>query len=195
DRTRQPDHAHVEYMRGIKNPIGLKCGPSLKPDDLLKLIDLLSPEDEPGRLTLIARFGAENVGKHLPGLMRAVKKAGRTVVWSCDPMHGNTIKAATGYKTRPFDLILKEVEAFFDVAQAEGCYPGGVHLEMTGQNVTECIGGARTVSEADLRDRYHTHCDPRLNADQALELAFLIAERLKRDRVTAGTPQRTAASA
>ncbi|MGD9868204.1 MAG: class II 3-deoxy-7-phosphoheptulonate synthase [Hyphomicrobiales bacterium] len=195
DRTRQPDHAHVEYMRGIRNPIGLKCGPSLKPDELLKLIDILSPDNEPGRLTLIARFGAEHVGKHLPGLMRAVRKAGRSVVWSCDPMHGNTIKAATGYKTRPFDLILKEVEAFFDVAQAEGCHPGGVHLEMTGQNVTECIGGARTVSEADLRDRYHTHCDPRLNADQALELAFLIAERLKRDRAQAGSPQRKAANA
>lgn len=182
DRTRQVDHAHVEFLRGIKNPIGLKCGPSITEDDLMKLIDTLNPNDEAGRLTLICRFGASEVEKHMPRLVRKVKEEGRTVVWSCDPMHGNTIKAATGYKTRPFDLILSEVQSFFDICQGEGVHAGGVHVEMTGQNVTECIGGAQTVKEADLFARYHTHCDPRLNADQALELAFLIAERMKRDR-------------
>jgi 3-deoxy-7-phosphoheptulonate synthase len=182
DRTRQLDHAHIEYAKGIHNPIGIKCGPSLEPDELLKLIDVLNPADEAGRLTLICRFGADNVTQYLPNLIRAVEREGKTVIWSCDPMHGNTVKAGSGYKTRPFDLILKEVEAFFDVHAAEGTYPGGIHLEMTGQNVTECIGGARTIKETDLSDRYHTHCDPRLNADQALELAFLVAERLKRRR-------------
>jgi 3-deoxy-7-phosphoheptulonate synthase len=182
DRTRQPDHGHIEFARGVKNPIGMKCGPSLDADELIRLIDILNPENEAGRLTLIARFGADNVGAHLPKLIRAVQREGRNVVWSCDPMHGNTIKATSGYKTRPFDLILREVEAFFDIHRAEGTYPGGVHLEMTGQNVTECIGGAREVTETALSDRYHTHCDPRLNADQALELAFLIAGRLKKDR-------------
>jgi 3-deoxy-7-phosphoheptulonate synthase len=185
DRTRQADHAHLEWARGIKNPIGLKCGPSLEADDMLRLIDILNPENEAGRLTLICRFGADKAGDHLPALIRAIEKEGRKVVWSCDPMHGNTIKATTGYKTRPFDLILKEVESFFDIHSAEGTHPGGVHLEMTGQNVTECIGGAREVTETDLSDRYHTFCDPRLNADQALELAFLIAGRLKRDRAQA----------
>jgi 3-deoxy-7-phosphoheptulonate synthase len=182
DRTRQPDHAHVEYCRGIKNPLGLKCGPSLEPEGLLKLIDLLNPKDEPGRLTLICRFGNDKVEKHLPKLIRAVKKAGRSVVWSCDPMHGNTITAATGFKTRPFDRILSEVESFFAIHRAEGTHAGGIHVEMTGQNVTECTGGAREVTEASLSDRYHTHCDPRLNADQSLELAFLMAERLKLER-------------
>lgn len=182
DRTRQPDHAHVEYARGIKNPIGLKCGPSLDPDELLQLIDTLNPANEPGRLTLICRFGADNVTDHLPKLIRAVTREGRIVVWSCDPMHGNTVKASTGYKTRPFDAILGEVKRFMEVHRAEGSYPGGVHVEMTGQNVTECIGGAKTVTETDLSDRYHTHCDPRLNADQALELAFLLAEELKLHR-------------
>ena len=181
DRTRQPDHAHVEYCRGIKNPLGLKCGPSLTPDGLLNLIDLLNPENEPGRLTLIARFGAEKVGEHLPRLVRAVEKEGRKVVWSCDPMHGNTITAA-GYKTRPFDRILREVQAFFDVHRAEGTHPGGIHVEMTGKNVTECTGGARAVRDEDLQDRYHTHCDPRLNADQAVELAFLVSELLKKGK-------------
>ena len=146
DRTRQHDHAHVEYARGIKNPIGLKCGPSLKADDLLRLIDILNPDNEPGRLTLIGRFGAEKVGEHLPALIRAVKREGKVVVWSCDPMHGNTITSTTGYKTRPFDLILKEVRSFFEVHAAEGTYAGGVHLEMTGQNVTECTGGARAIT-------------------------------------------------
>jgi len=179
DRTRQPDHAHIEYCRGIKNPLGLKCGPSLTPDGLLELIDLLNPENEPGRLTLIARFGSDKVADHLPKLVRAVKKEGRNVVWSSDPMHGNTIEAA-GYKTRPFDRILKEVQTFFEVHRAEGTHPGGIHVEMTGKNVTECTGGARAITAEDLQDRYHTHCDPRLNADQAIELAFLVSDLLKK---------------
>jgi 3-deoxy-7-phosphoheptulonate synthase len=183
DRTRQADHAHVEFCRGVKNPIGLKCGPSLEPDDLIRLIDILNPQDEAGRLTLICRFGANKVLDKLPALVRAVEREGRTVVWSCDPMHGNTVKAATGYKTRPFDMILSEVEDFFAVHRAEGTHPGGIHVEMTGSNVTECTGGARAISEDELHDRYHTHCDPRLNADQSLELAFLVAELLKRDRL------------
>ena len=182
DRTRQLDHAHVDYLRGIKNPIGVKIGPSMSPDEMLKLIDLLNPQNEAGRLTLIARFGAEKVGKHLPQLINAVKREGKVVVWACDPMHGNTIKAANGYKTRPFDLILKEVESFFEIHRSEGTHAGGIHVEMTGQNVTECVGGAKAVTETDLSDRYHTHCDPRLNADQSLELAFIVAERLRRDR-------------
>jgi 3-deoxy-7-phosphoheptulonate synthase len=191
DRTRQADHAHVEYCRGIKNPLGLKCGPSLEADDLLRLIDLLNPANEPGRLTLIARFGHDKVADHLPKLIRAVRQEGREVVWSCDPMHGNTI-TANGYKTRPFDRILKEVETFFGVHHAEGTYPGGIHIEMTGNNVTECTGGARAVLAEDLQDRYHTHCDPRLNADQALELAFLVAELLKKERDS--HPQKMAAN-
>jgi 3-deoxy-7-phosphoheptulonate synthase len=183
DRTRQPDHAHVEFMRGVNNPIGLKCGPSLAPDALIRLIDLLNPKNEPGRLTLIVRFGADKVGDCLPPLIRAVEREGRSVVWSCDPMHGNTVKAASGYKTRPFERILKEVEDFFDVHRAEGTYPGGLHVEMTGNSVTECTGGAQLITDTDLSDRYHTHCDPRLNASQALELAFLVAERLSKDRM------------
>ena len=182
DRTRQHDHAHVEYARGIRNPIGLKCGPSLDADDLLRLIEILDPANEPGRLTLICRFGATKVFDHLPALVRAVKRQGRTVVWSCDPMHGNTIKAGSGYKTRPFDLVMQELRNFFAVHQAEGTHAGGVHLEMTGKNVTECTGGARALSDADLSDRYHTVCDPRLNAEQALEVAFLTAELIKRER-------------
>jgi 3-deoxy-7-phosphoheptulonate synthase len=179
ERTRQLDGAHVEFMRGVKNPIGLKCGPTMEPDDLLRLIDALNPKNEPGRLTLIGRFGADKVEARLPRLMAATAQAGRAVVWSCDPMHGNTLKAANGYKTRPFERILKEVKGFVDVARAEGVHPGGLHLEMTGQNVTECLGGARALTEDELSHRYHTHCDPRLNADQALELAFLVAENLK----------------
>ncbi|OYW32238.1 MAG: 3-deoxy-7-phosphoheptulonate synthase class II [Rhizobiales bacterium 12-66-7] len=178
DRTRQPDHAHVEYFRGIRNPIGIKCGPSLSADGLLRLLDILQPDNEAGRITLICRFGADKVGEHLPALIRAVEKEGRTVVWSCDPMHGNTIKAGSGYKTRPFDRILSEIKTFFDVHAAEGTFAGGVHLEMTGKNVTECTGGARAISDEDLRDRYHTYCDPRLNAEQSIELAFLVAELL-----------------
>jgi len=181
DRTRQPDGGHVEFCRGIKNPIGLKCGPSLKPEELLKLCNILNPENEPGRLTLISRFGAENVDKFLPKLVRAVKKEGLNVIWSCDPMHGNTIKSATGFKTRPFNNILKEVKKVFSIHQSEGTYAGGLHIEMTGQNVTECTGGAQKISEKDLSHRYHTHCDPRLNASQALELAFLISDEIKKN--------------
>jgi 3-deoxy-7-phosphoheptulonate synthase len=188
DRTRQPDHAHVEFCRGIKNPIGLKCGPSLKPDELLRLIDILNPENEPGRLTLIGRFGAEKVGEHLPAIIRAVKREGKQVVWSCDPMHGNTISSVSGYKTRPFDRILNEVKEFFAVHAAEGTYAGGVHLEMTGQNVTECTGGARAISDAELNDRYHTFCDPRLNAEQSIDMAFLVAELLKKERAVHAQP-------
>jgi 3-deoxy-7-phosphoheptulonate synthase len=188
DRTRQPDHAHVEYFRGIKNPIGLKCGPSLDPEELIRLIDVLNPTNEAGRLTLIARFGADKAEAHLPALVRAVQREGRSVVWSCDPMHGNTVKAGSGYKTRPFDMILSEVKTFFDVHQAEGTHAGGIHLEMTGKNVTECTGGARAISDMDLHDRYHTHCDPRLNAEQALEMAFLVAELLKKERLAKGRP-------
>jgi 3-deoxy-7-phosphoheptulonate synthase len=182
DRTRQHDHAHVEFFRGIRNPIGLKCGPSLKADDLLRLIDILSPENEPGRLTLICRLGVDKVADRLPALIRAVAREGKSVVWTCDPMHGNTIVAANGYKTRPFDLILKEVQSFFGIHGAEGTYAGGVHLEMTGQKVTECTGGARAITDADLTDRYHTVCDPRLNAEQAIEMAFLLADLIKRER-------------
>ena len=180
NRTRQLDHAHVEFMRGIENPIAMKVGVGLETDELLRLLDTLNPNNEAGRITLIARYGHDNVAKGLPTLARAVKAAGRHVVWSCDPMHGNTIKTDTGYKTRPFNNILSEVKQFMQVLHSEGCWPGGVHFEMTGQNVTECLGGsAREVREEDLSSRYHTHCDPRLNADQALELAFLIAEELR----------------
>ena len=185
DRTRQPDHAHVEFFRGIKNPLGLKCGPSMTPDGLLELCDILNPANEPGRLTLINRFGHENVADHLPGLIRAVEREGKKVVWSCDPMHGNTISAG-GYKTRPFDYVLSEVQQFFEIHKSEGTYAGGVHFEMTGKDVTECTGGAREVREDELGSRYHTHCDPRLNASQSLELAFLIAELLQDDRGASG---------
>ncbi|MFO1109044.1 MAG: 3-deoxy-7-phosphoheptulonate synthase class II [Bradyrhizobium sp.] len=193
DRTRQLDHAHVEYFRGIKNPIGLKCGPSLKPDELIKLVDILNPDNEPGRLTLITRYGNEKAGEHLPGMVRAIKREGRIVVWSCDPMHGNTITSNTGYKTRPFDRILSEVKTFFSVHAAEGTHAGGVHLEMTGQDVTECIGGARAITHEDLSDRYHTVCDPRLNAEQSIDLAFLIAELLKQERAGRAAPMPAAA--
>jgi 3-deoxy-7-phosphoheptulonate synthase len=182
ERTRQLDHAHIEYMRGIKNPIGMKVGPTVEPDELIRLIDALNPANEPGRLTLYGRFGADKIAERLPRLMAATKREGRAVVWATDPMHGNTLTAGNGYKTRPFDRILSEVKSFIDVAKAEGVHPGGVHFEMTGQDVTECLGGARALTETDLLDRYHTHCDPRLNAEQSLELAFLIAERLRDDR-------------
>ena len=193
DRTRQPDHAHVEYFRGIRNPIGIKCGPSISPEGLIRLLDILQPDNEAGRITLICRFGADKVGDYLPGLIRAVEKEGRTVAWSCDPMHGNTIKAASGYKTRPFERVQSEIRSFFDIHAAEGTFAGGVHLEMTGKNVTECTGGARAISDEDLRDRYHTFCDPRLNAEQAIETAFLVAELLKRERLARGRPQVEAA--
>jgi 3-deoxy-7-phosphoheptulonate synthase len=187
DRTRQPDGAHVEFARGVQNPIGLKCGPSMTEEDLKSLLARLNPENEPGRLTLIARFGAGNVGSHLPRLINAVRQEGAEVVWSSDPMHGNTIKSSTGYKTRPFDAVLREVREFFQIHAAEGTIPGGVHVEMTGKDVTECTGGVRAVSERDLSDRYHTACDPRLNASQALELAFLVAEELSARRSSAGS--------
>ncbi|MBB3889568.1 3-deoxy-7-phosphoheptulonate synthase [Phenylobacterium haematophilum] len=185
ERTRQLDGAHIEFFRGIKNPIGVKCGPTMEPDDLLRLIDVLNPKNEPGRLTLYGRFGHDKIAERLPRLLQATKKSGRSVVWAIDPMHGNTLTAANGYKTRPFDRILSEVKSFVQIAEAEGVHPGGVHLEMTGQNVTECLGGARALSEGDLADRYHTHCDPRLNGEQALELAFLVAEKLKEERLEA----------
>ena len=178
DRTRQPDGAHVEFCRGVQNPIGLKCGPSTTADDLKVLMAKLNPANEPGRLTLIARFGAGKVGDHLPRLIQTVQSEGANVVWSCDPMHGNTIKAASGYKTRPFESVLREVREFFGIHKAEGTIPGGVHFEMTGKDVTECTGGVRAVTDEDLSSRYHTACDPRLNASQALELAFLVAEEL-----------------
>tara|TARA_R110002074_G_scaffold8131_12_gene34071 strand:+ start:1335 stop:2705 length:1371 start_codon:yes stop_codon:yes gene_type:complete len=182
DRTRQPDGAHVEFARGVQNPIGLKCGPSMEVDDLKKLMGTLNPENEAGRLTLIARFGAGSVGDHLPRLIKAVQEEGANVVWTCDAMHGNTIKSSSGYKTRPFESVLREVREFFGVHAAEGTVPGGVHFEMTGQDVTECTGGVRAVSDEDLSDRYHTACDPRLNASQSLELAFLVAEELSARR-------------
>ncbi|WP_284163141.1 class II 3-deoxy-7-phosphoheptulonate synthase [Frigidibacter sp. SD6-1] len=185
DRTRQPDGAHVEFCRGVQNPVGLKCGPSTTADDLKVLMAKLNPDNEAGRLTLIARFGAGKVGDHLPRLIRAVQEEGATVVWSCDPMHGNTIKSASGYKTRPFESVLREVREFFGVHKAEGTIPGGVHFEMTGKDVTECTGGVRAVTDEDLSDRYHTACDPRLNASQSLELAFLVAEELQDRRAMA----------
>jgi 3-deoxy-7-phosphoheptulonate synthase len=176
DRTRQPDGAHVEFCRGIKNPIGLKCGPSMSEDDLVKLISILNPNNIPGRVTLINRFSADKVAEKLPKLIKAVKREGMSVVWSCDPMHGNTVKSASGIKTRPFGRIVEEIRSFFAVHRAEGTYAGGIHLEMTGRDVTECTGGAQSIQEADLSSRYDTKCDPRLNASQALELAFLMAE-------------------
>jgi 3-deoxy-7-phosphoheptulonate synthase len=181
DRTRFVGSAHVEYLRGIGNPIGMKCGPSLEPDTLLKLLDTLNPGRIPGRMTLITRYGHDKIETGLPALVRAVKREGHPVVWSCDPMHGNVVKAANGYKTRPFDRILAEVRGFFAVHRAEGTHGGGIHIEMTGQNVTECTGGAMDVSEQNLADRYHTHCDPRLNAGQSLEMAFLLAEMLNQE--------------
>ena len=178
DRTRQPDGAHVDFLRGVLNPIGLKCGPTMTSDDLKRLIAKVNPENEAGRLTLIARFGAGKVAENLPRLIRTVEAEGANVLWVCDPMHGNTIKSASGYKTRPFDAVLREVQDFFAIHKGEGTIPGGVHFEMTGQDVTECTGGMRALSEDSLSDRYHTACDPRLNASQSLELAFLVAEEL-----------------
>jgi 3-deoxy-7-phosphoheptulonate synthase len=182
DRTRQPDGAHVEYFSGIRNPIGIKCGPSLAGDDLLRLLDRLNPDNRAGRITLISRFGSDKVEEHLPRLVEAVKRSGQTVVWCCDPMHGNTVKASSGYKTRPFERVLSEVKSFFDVHRGLGTHAGGIHIEMTGDDVTECTGGVAAITEAGLSDRYHTYCDPRLNASQALELAFLVAEELRAQR-------------
>lgn len=190
-RTHQIENAQIEFARGINNPIGLKCSPNLDPDELLRLIDVLNPDNTPGRLTLIARMGHEQVEEKLTPLVRAVEKEGRKVVWSCDPMHGNTIKSSSGFKTRPFDNIMAEVRGFFAVHKAEGTHPGGVHIEMTGQNVTECVGGAESIGDEDLSSRYHTHCDPRLNANQALEMAFLIADELKQVRRPKGHDKST----
>lgn len=186
ERTRDLGGAHIEFMRGIANPIGVKVGPTCKGDELIGLIDALNPENEAGRLTLITRMGADKLSENLPALIRRVQSEGRTVVWSCDPMHSNTVKSANGYKTRHFDAILAEVRAYFDAHKAEGSHAGGVHIEMTGKDVTECVGGAQAITEANLSDRYHTHCDPRMNSAQALELAFLIAGALKRDRALNG---------
>lgn len=182
DRTRNPQEAHVEFLRGVANPIGCKVGPSMTKEDLIRLCDILNPNNEPGRLTFISRMGAGKVDEFLPPLVRLLKEEGRHVVWSCDPMHGNTIKSPNGYKTRKFTDILTEVRKFFAIHEAEGTHGSGVHFEMTGQDVTECLGGAQAISELDLSDRYHTHCDPRLNASQSLELAFLIADLLKKQK-------------
>ena len=190
DRTRFEGSAHVEFLRGVDNPIGMKCGPSLEPDALLRLLDTLNPNREAGRMTLISRFGHDKVEAGLPALVRAVKREGHPVVWSCDPMHGNVIKSDSGFKTRPFDRILAEVRGFFAVHRAEGTHAGGIHIEMTGQDVTECVGGAVAITDEALADRYHTHCDPRLNAAQSIELAFLIAEMLNLEKVD---PSRQAA--
>ncbi|GJL98148.1 MAG: phospho-2-dehydro-3-deoxyheptonate aldolase [Hyphobacterium sp.] len=178
ERSRQPDGAHVEFMRGVMNPIGMKCGPTMEPDDLFPVLDKLNPDNEAGRIILISRMGADRVRERLPKLVKAVESEGRSVIWSCDPMHGNTVKTASGYKTRDFDRVLNELEGFMQAVSGEGAYPGGVHFEMTGRDVTECVGGAKALTEADLSSRYHTHCDPRLNADQALDMAFRIAEAL-----------------
>lgn len=179
DRTRQLDGAHVELLKGVENPIGLKCGPSLAPEDLVRLIAVLDPHNDPGRLTLITRHGADDVERYLPPLIEAVRREGLDVVWSCDPMHGNTIVSSVGYKTRPFDMVVSEIRSFFSIHRSMGSHPGGVHIELTGQNVTECTGGTARIAEENLADRYHTHCDPRLNASQSVELAFLLADELK----------------
>jgi len=182
DRTRNLDSAHIEFLRGISNPIASKVGPTTEPEKLLQLCDILNPANEPGRLTLITRFGADNVEKHLPELIRAVEREGKKVIWSCDPMHGNTVKTSVGVKTRPFERVMEEVRRTFAVHKAEGTYAGGIHLELTGQNVTECTGGVAAITEEGLKSRYHTHCDPRLNASQAIELSFELAEFLKAER-------------
>ena len=182
DRTRQHDHGHIEFLSGIQNPIGIKCGPSLEPNDLIKLIEKINPENDTGKVVLICRMGSEKVFDHLPKLIKKIQSEGKKVIWCCDPMHGNTIKASNGYKTRKVSQILSEVDNFFNVHKTEGSYPGGVHFEMTGSNVTECLGGANEVKESDLGSRYHTHCDPRLNGSQSLELAFLISDLLKKIR-------------
>ena len=192
DRTKQLEGGHVEFCRGIENPIGIKCGPTTKADEIVKIINVINPKNKKGKITLISRFGHENVEKFLPKLIRTIKKEGANVIWSCDPMHGNTIKSATGYKTRPFNNVLKEVKNVFAVHQSEGSYAGGLHIEMTGQNVTECTGGAQKISDQDLSSRYHTHCDPRLNANQALELAFLISDEIKKNSIYARSGIRAA---
>lgn len=180
DRTRSLDEAHVEFFSGVSNPLGMKAGPTSDPDDMLRLIDKLNPENEAGRLTIITRMGSDDVEKLLPPILKRIKKEGRNVIWSCDPMHGNTIKSPNGFKTRPFNKVLSEVKKTHQIHQEVGTYAGAIHIEMTGQNVTECVGGAQAISEVDLKDRYHTHCDPRLNSSQSVELAFLLAEELRK---------------
>ena len=187
DRTRQLDGGHVEFCKGIENPLGIKCGPTSKPDEIAKICEVLNPKNEKGKITLISRFGHQNVEKFLPKLIRGIKKEGLNVVWSCDPMHGNTIKSTSGFKTRPFNDVVNEVKNVFAVHQAESSYAGGLHVEMTGQDVTECTGGAKKISDADLSSRYHTHCDPRLNSDQAIELAFLISDEIKKNSLYSKT--------
>jgi len=182
DRTRQHDHGHLEFLSGIQNPVGVKCGPSLEAEDLIKLIDKVNPDNNSGKIILICRMGSGKVDLHLPKLIQQIKSEGKNVIWCCDPMHGNTIKASNGYKTRKVSEILKEVNNFFQVHKNEGTYPGGVHFEMTGSNVTECLGGSHEIKESDLGSRYHTHCDPRLNGSQSLELAFLISDLIKKIR-------------
>jgi len=183
DRTRQLDGAHIEFLKGIENPIGIKVGPSTKTDELLKILDVLNPNNESGKITLICRMGHEKVGSMLPNIVNTVHKSGKNVVWTCDPMHGNTIKSNTGYKTRPLKDIISEIHQFFQIHRSEGTYPGGVHLEMTGQDVTECMGGLQEITDEDLQNRYHTYCDPRLNASQSLELAFLLSDFLKEEKL------------
>jgi len=181
DRTRQVDGAHIEFVKGIGNPIGIKVGPSINIDELLKIIDVVNPDNIAGRITLICRMGADKIMTKLPNILKRIKKEGKAVVWTCDPMHGNTIKSNSGYKTRPLTNIISEIQQFFQIHRSIGTYPGGVHLEMTGQDVTECMGGLQKITDSDLKNRYHTYCDPRLNASQSLELAFLLAEFLKDD--------------
>ena len=182
NRTRQLDGAHIEFVKGIGNPIGIKVGPTIETDELINIIDVINPENTPGRITLICRMGADKVASHLPRIIKVVNKEGKKVVWACDPMHGNTIKSSSGFKTRPLKNLISEIEQFFQIHRAEGSYAGGIHLEMTGQDVTECIGGVQEIKESDLKSRYHTYCDPRLNASQSLELAFLLSEFLKDER-------------
>ena len=188
DRTRQLDGAHIEFIRGIENPVGLKVGPSTDINELIKIIEVINPDNTPGRITLICRMGADKISKILPNIIKTIKKTDIRVVWACDPMHGNTIKASSGYKTRPLISIISEIEKFFKIHRQEGTYPGGIHLEMTGQDVTECIGGLKEVTEDDLKSRYHTYCDPRLNAAQSLELAFLLSDFLKDERMRLQKP-------
>lgn len=187
ERTRQLDHAHIEFFKRIENPVGVKIGAGIKPDELLRLIDALNPENEAGRLTLITRMGADKLGDILPGLIQSVQREGKNVVWSSDPMHGNTVTSSSGYKTRQFDMIMRELKQFFAVHIAEGSYPGGIHLEMTGEHVTECTGGAYQITDSDLSSKYLTSCDPRLNGDQVLELAYLMADALKEAKATLST--------
>jgi 3-deoxy-7-phosphoheptulonate synthase len=179
-RTRQLDGAHLEFLSGIQNPVGIKIGPDVTPEIVVDLCARLDPQREPGRLTLVSRMGATRIEECLPPLLRAVTRAGHPVVWACDPMHGNTFVHESGYKTRHFDEVMAEVKTFFDACRSEGVWPGGVHVELTGDDVTECLGGAEAIRGEDLAGRYETVCDPRLNARQSLDLAFHLAELVRR---------------